>query len=606
MTSIPDREEIDDEYKWDLRHVYPSVEEWEADYESVRERLDDLRAYEGRIDDGDALRRALETYEELTRTVETLHQYAMLQYHTNVTDEAARDRFQRARSLQTDLENAAGVVRERVGSAGDAEIEAFLDSTDGLERFEHYLSDLLRGDRGAVADATEETLSQLEDVLRSPGDVYQAVTDGDFTPPTVESPGGEAVEVTRNSREVLIQESDRAFRRAVYERYFEELRDYEHVLATAYETKAKTAARLADLRGYESVRAWALDRQPDRMGPRPNLPTEVHDVLLDGVRANLDPMHRYYERKREHLGVDTLRMWDHRMPMADAKKPDVPYDEARERVVEAVAPLGEAYQDRVAELLAGDHVDVYETAEKTSALPGYTVGGWDADPYVFLNYKGTAGSMFRLAHELGHAMHWELSSRSQPPVYSDFSRPTSEIPSKFHEVLLANHLLDAATDEGLRQHVLNRVLWGIESNLYYSARWATFTHRTVTTVEDGEPLSVERLDEQCRRVHETFLEPFEIDDHTPSAWLNRYLSEPLYHDYPYVIGTVVALALGRDLDDGSFDRDEYRSFLRKGSSRYPMDLLDELGVDLRTTDPVNRAVRTYESYLDRLVAELDA
>ncbi|PSP67317.1 oligoendopeptidase F, partial [Halobacteriales archaeon QH_8_67_27] len=70
MSSVPERSDIAEEYKWDLASLYADDEEWEAAFESVRERLDDLQAFEGRAtDDPETLQATLETYEAIMRDV---------------------------------------------------------------------------------------------------------------------------------------------------------------------------------------------------------------------------------------------------------------------------------------------------------------------------------------------------------------------------------------------------------------------------------------------------------------------------------------------------------------------------------------------------------
>ena len=43
------RSEIEDKYKWDLTHIYPSDEAWQKDYDEVMALSDTLDAYNGHV-----------------------------------------------------------------------------------------------------------------------------------------------------------------------------------------------------------------------------------------------------------------------------------------------------------------------------------------------------------------------------------------------------------------------------------------------------------------------------------------------------------------------------------------------------------------------------
>jgi len=111
-------------------------------------------------------------------------------------------------------------------------------------------------------------------------------------------------------------------------------------------------------RNYDTAREAALDSG--------NIPTEVYDNLVDTVDDNLDKLHRHADLKRKALGVDELKMYDLYMPIVDSESPEIGYEAAKDHVVEAVAPLGEDYQNRVAEGLESNWVDVYENRGKYS------------------------------------------------------------------------------------------------------------------------------------------------------------------------------------------------------------------------------------------------
>ena len=145
-----------------------------------------------------------------------------------------------------------------------------------------------------------------------------------------------------------------------------------------------------------------------------NVPSKVYRNLVETVNANMDKMHRYVKLRKKCLGVDELHMYDVYTPMiADAAK-KVSYDEAKETVLKALAPLGEDYVATVKEGFENRWIDVYENEGKRSGA--YSAGAFGTHPYVLLNYNDTLDNMFTLAHEMGHAMHSWYSNANQPYI----------------------------------------------------------------------------------------------------------------------------------------------------------------------------------------------
>ena len=44
---IRKRSEIENKYKWNLTHIYPSDEAWQADYDSLAGKVEELTALNG-------------------------------------------------------------------------------------------------------------------------------------------------------------------------------------------------------------------------------------------------------------------------------------------------------------------------------------------------------------------------------------------------------------------------------------------------------------------------------------------------------------------------------------------------------------------------------
>ncbi|PSP86495.1 oligoendopeptidase F [Halobacteriales archaeon QS_1_68_17] len=594
MSSVPERSEIDDEYKWDLESLYEDDEAWEAAYESVEARLDDLRAYEGAVaDDADTLLSVLELHEEVMREVSNVSGYARMRRDEDTTDSHYQALYARAQSLVSDARSAASFIEPELQALDRAELDEMMAAEPDLAVYDHYFDDVLRMQPHTRSAEVENLLAELGEVTGAPGEVYEMLTNADMEFPAVEDPAGEPRRITLSNFTTLQKHPDRSFRREVYEAFYDEWERVRNAVGTAYKNSVKTDVKLARARDYDTAREAALDD--------PNIPVEVYDNLVETVRDNLDSLHRHAELKREAVGADELRMWDLYAPMADGESPEVPYDQAREWVTEAVAPLGEDYQSRLAEGLDSRWVDVYETAGKQSGA--YSGGTYDSQPFILLNYQDDVESMFTLAHELGHSLHSEYTSEEQPYVYSGYEIFVAEVASTVNETLLTHHLLETVEDERLRRHVLDQYLERFRSTLYRQTMFAEFEHRAHELSEAGEALTADRLDDLYLDLKADYYEPAAVDDWIAREWMRIPHFYRAFYVFQYATGISAAVALVEDIrEEGRPAADRYVEFLSKGSREYPLELLRAAGVDMASPDPVEAALAVYDDYLGEFAA----
>ncbi len=589
MSSVPERSDIDTEYTWDLTNLYATDEDWEAAYEEVEGLIGDLEAYEGRAtDDGETLLATLETREELFRKLSNVISYARMRRDEDTTDQQYQALTARAQSLATDASSAASFIDPALQDCTHEELEAMMDEEPALETYEHYFDDVLRMKPHTRSAEIEALLADLGEVTGAASEVYDMLTNADMGFPVVEDSDGEAVEISLSNFTKLQKRPDRDFRREVYERFYDEWETVRNAVGTAHRNSVKADVKLAEARHYDTAREAALDGA--------NIPVEVYDTLVDTVRGNLDILNRHADLKRERLGVDELRMWDLYMPMVDSKSPEVPYEDAKEHVTDAVAPLGEEYQAKLSEGLDSRWVDVYENQGKQSGA--YSGGTYDSQPYILMNYQDDIASMYTLAHELGHSLHSELASEAQPYVYGDYEIFVAEIASTVNEALLTHHLLDTVEDESFRRHVLNEYLERFRATLVRQTMFAEFELETHELAEAGEALTPDRLDDIYGGLKSEYYRNAAIDDRIAREWMRiPHFYRPFYV-YQYATGISAAVALAERIrEEGEAAAKPYRDFLASGSHGYPIELLREAGVDMTDAAPIEAAFAAYDDAL---------
>jgi oligoendopeptidase F len=279
------------------------------------------------------------------------------------------------------------------------------------------------------------------------------------------------------------------------------------------------------------------------------------------------------------------------------------WEQATRAVIDSLAPLGDEYGRTLQEGLSKARwSDRYPNQGKQSGAFSY--GTFDGLPYIMMNYQPSVlDHVFTLAHEAGHSMHSWYSARNQPFQYYNYTIFVAEVASTFNEQLLARHLMQKAKTKQERAYLINRQIDGIRGTIVRQTMFAEFEKVIHATVEAGEPLTVEKLRIEYRKLLDLYFGPkFAIDSELELECMRIPHFYRAFYVYKYATGLSAAIALSeRVANGGTQELNDYLGFLKGGCSKDPLDLLRGAGVDMEKPDAVNAAM----AYFGRLVDELD-
>jgi oligoendopeptidase F len=276
---------------------------------------------------------------------------------------------------------------------------------------------------------------------------------------------------------------------------------------------------------------------------------------------------------------------------------EVSYEEAREIVQAALAPLGEDYGEILKRAFKQRWIDVYETPGKRSGA--YSGGGYATHPFILLNFQNKRDSMYTLAHELGHSMHSYYTHSHQPFQYGDYTIFVAEVASTLNEGLLTEYLLRTSTDPAVRLAILNHSLEDLRGTLFRQTMFAEFEQQIHNQAEQGEPMTADMLSAMYHALNEKYYGAEAVVDElidiewarVPHFYYNFYV-------YQYATGISAALALVQQImQEGKPAVERYLQFLSSGSSDYSIELLKKAGVDMTSPEPVRQALKVFDTHL---------
>ncbi|MBC5729411.1 oligoendopeptidase F [Pseudoflavonifractor hominis] len=596
--TIPLRSEIPEAYTWNTADLYPTDDAWHTDAQLLRTQIDTLGSYAGRLGSG-----ADTLYDYVTLEQEAGERLSkLLDYAQRKSDEDTRvDTYQamvgKAMSLYVDFLRATAFETPEVLSIPEEQLEAFYAQKPELTLYRRYFHNIQRRRSHTLSDAEERLLAAAGDMAQAPDDIFSKLTDADLTfPPAVDSQGVQHP-LSNASYTLLMASEDRALRKSAFEGLYASYGGMKNTLAATLSSQVKQLQFFATARKYPSALSASLDAN--------HVPESVYHTLIRTVRANLDKMHRYVRLRRKLLGVDELHMYDVYAPMVSGGVTAFPYDQAKETVYQAMAPLGEEYQSILREALDHRWIDVYENVGKRSG--GYMSGAM-VHPYILLNYQDDLDSMFTLAHELGHAVHSYRSNRDQPTVYRDYVIFVAEVASTCNETLLMEHLLARTSDKRSRAFLINHFLEQFKSTLYRQTMFAEFELRMGELAAQGETLTADLLCREYKALNEAYFGPDMVsDDAIALEWSRIPHFYYNYYAFQYATGYSAAIALSRRiLSGGPQAVEDYLHFLSGGCSQDPIDLLKGAGVDMTSPQPIQSALDLFDQLLDEMESLMEA
>ena len=587
--------------QWDLTEMYPDRAAFLETRELVSGRVPAIEGCRGTLGaSAQRLAQCLNLASDLRREYVKLAIYAGLSSDLNLRDADGQQLKAETYRVGVDLRTASSWMDPEIVALGSATIETYLAEEPELQPYAFDLRETLRQAEHTLEAEQEALLSRVGVFSGKFSEVYQQLTVSDMPYPTVELPGIGEIRLDNQAYVTHRGSDDRDVRSRVFTEFWGTYSQYANTLGTLLNSEVQKNWFYASSRDYGSALEASLDRN--------DIPVDVYVTLIRDVRANLPVLHRMLDLRRRILGLDSLAYSDiyaSILPQVDAT---TPWDDGKDIVLQALAPLGEDYVATAATGL-DRWIDVYSADGKRGGA--YSSGGWyDGHPWVLLNYNGSFDSVSTAAHEMGHAMHSWLSNHNQPYPTSGYSIMAAEVSSTFNEALLKEHLLVNQSDPALRMLVLGDFLERFRQTVFRQAMFAEFELEIHRRVEEGESLTGESLSEiyldLLRTYHGHDLGVMEVDELYGIEWAFIPHFYRGFYVYQYATGMVASTALAENVlagEPGATER--YLEFLASGGSDDPIELLKRAGVDLESSEPFNTAIRAVNRAMDEIELELE-
>lgn len=590
---ILSREEIKEEYTWDLSEIYGSDEKWAEEFAALEAAPAELEKYRGRLGSGaEELLGFLRLDDRLSLRLEKLTGYASCKADQDLANGFYQDMRGKAMRRCVEVSEAEAFARPEIMAIPEETLRGFYASCPELEEYRRSLYRIRRRAEHILSPQEEKLLSAAGEMADSPDNIGGALRNADLRFEDAVDSKGERHPLSSGTLVPLMESSDRKLRKSAFENCFRRYGEFKNTVASILDAQFKQLNFFARSRKYGSTLSAALDAT--------EVPEEVYTNLISAVHDNMEAMYRYVRLRKKALGVDELHMYDVYTPIVSDAAEEISYEQAKETVLSALSVLGEDYVELLKKGFGERWIDVYENRGKRSGA--YSSGISRPHPYVLLNHKDNLESMFTIAHEMGHALHSYYSCQNQPVSTSDYVIFVAEVASTCNEILLMRKLLRETAEPKRRAYLINHFLDQFKGTIYRQTMFAEFELEMGRMSWAGQALTAEELCKKYLELNKLYFGPDMVSDEEISLeWARIPHFFYNYYVFQYATGFAAAAAIARRiLTEGEPAVKDYKKFLSSGGSADPISLLKIAGVDMASPAPVNEALRLFNELIGEL------
>ena len=595
-----ERSEIKQEYKWNLSDIYENYSAWEKDFEKVSELKKELAGFKGKFGNEGKLLEFFQKQEEMDKISYKLYRYPQLARDLNSSDKEAVEHLQKVQFLFAEISTELSWVNSELVDNRE-NIEKWIEKKE-FDDYRFGLKNLFRLQKHILEEKESKLLSYYSSFFSAPRSIYSEVTVTDVEWPQVTLSSGEKVDVTpANYSKILSTNRNQEDRKLMFQTFY-----------TIYEKKKNTIAAIYNSilqKGIASKKAYNYDSFLLSHLESDNIPEEIYLNLVNTAKNNTKPLQRYLKLRKKILGLEKYYNFDGSINLIEFDK-EYEYNDAKEIVLNSVAPLGKDYVEKMKKAISEGWLDVFEAKGKRTGA--YSAGVYGVHPYMLLNYNKTLDSVFTLAHELGHTLHTLYSDENQPFSMADYTIFVAEVASTFNERLLLDYMLENTNDPKERIALLEQEIGNIVGTFYFQALLADYEYQAHKLAEAGKPITAEVLSKIMEDLFDKYYgDIIEKDDLIYIFWARvpHFFNSPFYV-YQYATCFASSAILYEKMINSSDESekkqtlDKYIQLLSSGGNDFPMEQLKKAGVDLSKIETIEAVAKQFDLLLDKLEAEI--
>jgi oligoendopeptidase F len=589
---LPKRHELDVKYTWDMTNLFKS-EELYLDAFDLLEKDTDIfcEAFENKLKSKESINKALTVYQDILARLSRISAYGSLQMSSDSISEENQMRSGKQMIRLQSISKKLAFLENELKQTPD---ELLKESSKMDVANKYYLEEIIEDKKYALSPDVEKTLVALSPVLNAAYMNYNRfkITDmkfNDFVVDGITYPN--SFTLFENEYEY---ETKTEVRRKAYETFYEKLAEYQNGFASNYHAHLQREKITSELRGYQNVFDYLLyDQKVSR---------DFMDRQIDLIMERLAPaMKRYAQLLKKVHGLDKMTYADLKIPVDPTFEPRVSIEESKALLIDGLSILGSEYNKIVRRSFDERWIDFPQNQGKSTG--GFCSSPYGASSYILINWNGQMDEVMVLAHEIGHAGHFQYANSNQSYLNTRPSRYFIEAPSTTNEIIMANHLIKHAKTEREKTWIKSVMI----SRTYYHncvthLLEAAFQREVYKKIDQKQPLSANVLKNIKLDVLRKFWgDAVEIPDWAGLTWMRQPHYFMGLYPYTYSAGLTLGTKVSKMIEQKMIQPEDWISVLKAGGTKTPLELAKMVGVDLSTDQTLIEVINEVSSTIDDII-----
>lgn len=597
MEKVKNRNEIEKNDTWDLSLIYKDEKEFEENFKEIDDKLLKVLKFKGKImKSSDSLYNFYKCYEDLDRSLTKLFMFAALNQDTDTTNSNAQALKSRVLNLNEKVSEQISFIDSEMLSVKYEKVLNFIKEDSRLEEYAFDLEKMFRYEAHTLSESEEKIITLARNAMGTGSDAFNFIDNADINLGSIKDDDGNLVELTNSNYIKFMNSKKSSVRHDAFCAMYEYFKGLKNTISACLKGNIKENFFISKVKKFKSPLDMSLYAD--------NIDVSVYKNLIDTVHDNLDIMYDYMALRKKYLKLDNMHMWDIYMDLVHIENNDIPFEEGKKIIFNALKPLGGDYLNNLSKAFEQRWIDIYPNKGKKSGA--YSWGSYDTVPYLLLNYNNTTDSVVTMAHELGHSMHSYYSDKNQNYFNSQYPIFLAEIASTVNEVLLNDYMYKNAKTKKEKIFYLTEFLDKVRTTIYRQTMFAEFEMIMHQKEANSIPLTEEEFSNTYYELNKLYYGNNVIsDDYIRYEWARIPHFYTSFYVYKYATGLCSAIAIASDILKDSKAKDKYIEFLSSGCSDYPLNILKKVGVDMTQKSSIEKALIFTKEKLDELKALID-
>ena len=304
---------------------------------------------------------------------------------------------------------------------------------------------------------------------------------------------------------------------------------------------------------------------------------------------------RYYALKAKLKGVKSFA-YANRNDMIGTDI-HVPYETAVEICRDTFYGLDEKYGKIFDTMLENGQIDVFPKKGKGGGA--FCAGGTNVPTYVMLNQVDNQRSFTTLAHEMGHAIHTERS-KTQSPLYEDYSTTTAETASTLFEGIAQQKFIDSLP-ASQKAAMLDRRIGETIATIQRQIAFFNFENELHQTIRKEGAMTWKEMAALMQKHLQSYLGSavdVTLEDGLMFVFIGHIRN--FFYVYSYAYGELMSSMMMRKLREDPKYIEKIDEFLTAGGSNTVEGIFKSIGIDTMKPETFLESLKSLESDIKAL------